>query len=126
MNFIYSLVFIFTAIQSAQAKMISTDSQKIELEVKSATLELSVKCQGPKFEDDTFKIYFSDESYPEAQAFIDNGYSYRLVDKKCGSSGSGPQLSTKTFETATVYFVDGVTPRKDLEQFIKTIWESKK
>ncbi len=111
---------------SANAKLIESDTQTISLEIKSAVLEVTAKCIGPKFEDDAFQTYFSEESYQEVEEYLQGGYSMKLLDKSCGYEDTGkPQLSYDDYETVKVYFVNGNTPRQTLKDAIQEVWEAK-
>ncbi len=111
---------------SANAKLLESDSQTVTLEIKSAVFEVMAKCIGPKFEDDAFQTYFSEESYQEVAEYLQGGYSMKLLDKSCGYEDTGkPQLSYDEYEKVKVYFVDGNTPRQTLSDSIKDIWEAK-
>lgn len=108
--------------KSYSAKLINSDTKTVSIDINSVTLELSAKCNRPQFEDDQFTVYFSSESYVMAKPYIESGFSMKLVDRTCGNNGTGPKLSEGSYENVTVYFVDGITPRKKLEQVIKEIW----
>ena len=122
-------VLIFICLISGtrvEAKLLDSETKTVVVEVKSATFELSAKCIGPKFEDDSFKTYFSEESYQEAKEYLNSGSSWKLLDKSCGYEPSDkPQLSFDEYQKVTVFFVDGKSPRDLVEGSIKEIWESK-
>ncbi len=123
------LFFILAAalVTTANAKTVSGNTQFLKLEIKSVVLEVEAKCKSPKYEDDTFQVYFSDESYAEVSYYQKNGYSYKLIDKNCGSyNPKKPALSTKDYETVQILMVNSAEAQTLLDEAIQNVWNSAK
>ena len=121
-----TIVSVLFASFYANGELLESNIKTVTVQVESAVFELSAKCIGPKYEDDNFKTYFSDESYNEAKRFLTGGYSWKLLDKSCGYEQTNkPQLSYDKFQKVKILFVDGSSPRETLESFIKEIWEAR-
>ena len=69
---------------TANAKVVAGNTQFVKIEVTSVVLEVEAKCITPKFEDDSFNVYFSENSYAEVSAYEKQGYAYKLLGKTCG------------------------------------------
>jgi hypothetical protein len=112
-------------LSTANAKVISGNTQFVKIDVKSVVLEVSAKCKSPKFEDDTFQVFFSDESYAEVSSYQKSGYSYKLLDKNCGSyDATKVPLSSKDYETVQILMVNTSEAQEILNEAIKNAWSS--
>lgn len=122
-------IFLFLGMLSsavlAQAKMLSSDTQSVTVQISSAVYEAYAKCRPPQYEDDGFTPYYSPESYNELKNYLKGGYSIKLIDRSCGPhKGTGPQLSSENFEKVRILILDDKTPRNQLQEAINTIWNS--
>lgn len=122
-------IFLFLGVLStaalSHAKLLSSNTQAVTVEISSAVYEAYAKCRPPQYEDDGFTPYYSPESYNELKTYLNSGYSIKLLDRSCGPyKGTGPQLSSTNFEKVRVLILDDKTPRKQLQDAINTIWNS--
>ncbi len=112
---------------TANAKVISGNTQFVKIEVQSVVLEVSAKCKSPKYEDDTFQVFFSEASYPEVSSYQKMGYSYRLLDKNCGSfDATKIPLSSSDYETVQILMINTSEAQEILDEAIKNAWSSAK
>ena len=110
---------------TANAKVLYGNTQFVKIDVKSVVLEVSAKCKSPKYEDDTFQVYFSKDSYAEVSYYEELGYSYKLVDKNCGSfDATKKSLSSTDYETVQILMVNTSEAQEVLNKAIKSAWSS--
>jgi hypothetical protein len=126
MKYLFLTLFTFGMLATAHAKVISGNTQFVKVEIQSVTLEVEAKCEKPQFEDDSFHLFFSPDSYSEVNPYLKDGYSLKLVDRTCGNLGKGAKLSETDFETVTVFLVNGDSARQALEDAIESVWTSVK
>lgn len=75
---------------TSYAAILESGEHRVETSIPYVLAELEAKCQSPRFEDEGFRTYFSDASYREISALLNEGYSFKLVDYKCGDGGNLP------------------------------------
>ena len=125
MNQLFLTLAAMCLMATANAKVVSGNTQFVKLEVKSVVLEVSAKCKTPKYEDDTFQVFFSDDSYAEVSYYQEMGYTFKLLEKNCGSyDATKVSLSTKDYETVQILMVNGEEAQSKLNEALKSIWSS--
>ena len=127
MNKLFFILATAAMVATANAKTVSGNTQFVKLEIKSVVLEVSAKCNSPKYEDDSFHVYFSNDSYAEVSSYEKMGYSYKLLDKNCGPyDATKKSLSTKDFETVQILMVNSSEVKETLDEALKNVWNSTK
>lgn len=111
---------------TANAKVVAGNTQFVKIEVKSVILEVEAKCLAPKFEDGSFTVYFSQNSYAEVSAYEQQGYAYKLLGKTCGQFGSSKELSSTDYETVQILMVNNTEAQGLLDEALNNAWNSAK
>ncbi len=127
MNQLFLTLSAICLMTTANAKVVAENTQVVEVELKSVVLEVSAKCKSPKYEDDTFQVFFSEASYAEVSSYQKSGYSYKLLDKNCGRyDATKTPLSSNDYETVQILMVNAWEAEEILAEALKKAWNSVK
>lgn len=105
---------------SVAAEVIESGVREVVTEVPYVVVSVDVKCRAPRWEDDPFTPYFSEESYKLVAPYFDQGYGMKLIDRTCGNGGS-KELPADRFEKTKVLLINASKPRKELEGEIRDL-----
>ena len=124
-SFIALSVVCFAVVSNA--KVISETKQPVKIELAKVVLEVQAICKTPKFEDDSFRVFFSDTSYVEVSKYEKMGYAFKLLNKNCGSFDAKVEsLSSKNYETVKIQMVNVEEAQNLLKDALTEVWNSEK
>lgn len=122
MNQLFLTLSAICLMTTANAKVVAGKTQFAKIEVTSVVLEVEAKCLSPKFEDGSFTVYFSENSYAEVSAYEKQGYAYKLLGKTCGQFGASKELSSTDYETVQILMVNNSEAQGLLDEALKNAW----
>lgn len=113
------LASLFTI--QASAKVLNSGTIPVQAEIAYFEVEVQAKCLNPKFEDDSFRVYFEPQSYSEVKNYLNESYTMILLDRKCGNNGMGTDLTDANYETVRILFYSSKIARQVIDLNVKDL-----
>lgn len=116
-------IMVIMSCGSVGAEIIDSGARQVSAEIPYVVVFAEVRCRAPRWEDDPFTPYFSEESYKLVASYFDQGYQMKLIDRTCGEGGS-KELPADRFEKSKVLLINTREPRKVLDEQIRDLLSS--
>lgn len=96
----------FTFSLPVTAEILESGERVIQTSIPYLVISVEARCDRPKWEDDAYKVFYSNESYRFLAPYFEKGYWAKLLDRTCGAWDSSTELSEENFEKVKILLLN--------------------
>lgn len=106
---------------AAFAQIVKSGLIEIRSQVPFVEMKVRATCRPPQFEDDTFTVFFSADSFKAVKKYTQQGYKYQLIAKSCVGSNAINELPSDAYEDANIILFNPSEAQKKLDDEVKEL-----
>lgn len=112
------LVFSFPVM----AEVLESGERMVQTSVPYLVVSVEARCDQPKWEDDSFHVFYSDESYRFLKPYLESGHWSKLIGRTCGEN-SLKELSKTRFEKVEVLLLNSSEANQAVKNEVQDLIE---